>query len=148
MNNNFILFIIYQISLLVLTIILLLDIVRISTFLFYEKEKKYLNKKLMVVPFIGKKFFSVKNILATCLLFPTMVLLYVFKSMKNIFFYYILFIFLTLIFIGIAFLNKKVQIDNLHRKKAKQVLILEILVLILLFILILNPLIDIESMIN
>ncbi len=148
MNNYFILFIIYQISLFALIITLLLDIARISTFLFHEKEKKYLNKKLMIEPFIGKKFFSVKNILATCFILPTMVLLYVFKSMKNIFVYYILFIFLTLIFIGIAFLNKKVQIDNLNRKKAKQVLILEILVLILLFILILNPLIDIESMIN
>ena len=44
-------------------IIIILDLVRISTFLFYEKKITHLQRKTMIKPIVGNRIYGLKNIL-------------------------------------------------------------------------------------
>lgn len=135
MNIDIILIFVYSISTSALSIILILDLARIATFLFYDKDKNQVSKKLMVKPLVGTKIYSWQNILAACILIPSMYLILKVGVKMNIYVFYLLnaifFFFIT----SIAFVQKKLQLEIESRKKAKLIFILEIGILIVLGIL-------------
>lgn len=133
MNIDIIVIFVYSISTTALLLILIFDLARIATFLFYDKDK--VSKKLMVQPLVGTKIYSWQNILAGCILVPSMYLILKIGVRMNIIVFYLLnaifFFFIT----SIAFVQKKLQLEIESSKKAKLIFILEIGILIVLGIL-------------
>lgn len=68
------LFFFFQITLCVLAIVLILELGRLGTYIFYTKDESEASKNPMLKPIVGKKMFALKNIMAICILLPTMYL--------------------------------------------------------------------------
>lgn len=117
--------------------IIILDLVRISTFLFYEKEKSHLHKKTMVKPIIGNKIYGLKNILVICILLPSLLLIYyrglVFKDFLQLSVYYGLALIIFLLISFSSYIGRKLQIETQSRTHAKYLFIAEIVLLISCF---------------
>lgn len=117
-------------------LIIVFDLVRLATFIFYDKNENNLNKKAMIVPLVGKKIYSFKNMLVVCILIPSSILVY-FKgggSGMNYLTYYALATVCFLLITASALLSKKMQKEIFSQKQAKQYFVLEIVLFFTLFI--------------
>lgn len=142
-------FFVAQIGLCVLSVMLILDLARLATFLFYEKSKHQLAKNIMIRPVIGTKIWGLKNIFALCFILPTFVLLrglfgmglaIRWTNLSNHIFLIAYFSLFLIFFCLIAFaatIGKKLQIET-SRKQAKLLFMIEIVLLVMLFLILLT----------
>jgi len=134
MNVKVILFFISQIGLFILCMIVVLDIARLATFLFYDKNETNLPKKYMQSPVLGTKMYSLKNIFVVVFLIPTCFLIrkggvkLTFWSLVG--YYGASLVCFILITISASF-SKKIQKEVTSRNQAKAIILLEIIILII-----------------
>ena len=118
-------------------IIIILDLVRISTFLFYEKKITHLQRKTMIKPIVGNRIYGLKNILVICILLPSLLLIYyrglVFKDFLQLSVYYGLALINFLLISFSSYLGRKLQVETQTRTHAKYLFIVEIVLLITWF---------------
>ena len=118
-------------------IIIILDLVRISTFLFYEKKITHLQRKTMIKPIVGNRIYGLKNILVICILLPSLLLIYyrglVFKDFLQLSVYYGLALINFLLISFSSYLGRKLQVETQTRTNAKYLFIVEIVLLITWF---------------
>lgn len=118
-------------------IIIILDLVRISTFLFYEKKITHLQQKTMIKPIVGNRIYGLKNILVICILLPSLLLIYyqglVFKDFLQLSVYYGLALINFLLISFSSYLGRKLQVETQTRTNAKYLFIVEIVLLITWF---------------
>lgn len=118
-------------------IIIILDLVRISTFLFYEKKITHLQQKTMIKPIVGNRIYGLKNILVICILLPSLLLIYyqglVFKDFLQLSVYYGLALINFLLISFSSYLGRKLQVETQTRTHAKYLFIVEIVLLITWF---------------
>ncbi len=123
--------------LVVAAIIIILDLVRISTFLFYEKKITHLQQKTMIKPIVGNRIYGLKNILVICILLPSLLLIYyrglVFKDFLQLSVYYGLALINFLLISFSPYLGRKLQVETQTRTNAKYLFIVEIVLLITWF---------------
>ncbi|MGV8993695.1 MAG: hypothetical protein ACOH1O_06285 [Flavobacterium sp.] len=115
-------------------IIIILDLARLSTFLFYDKKIIHLQQKTMIKPIVGNRIYGLKNILVMCILLPSVLLIYyrgeVFKDFLGLSVFYGLAIINFILISFSSHLGRKLQIETQTRTHAKYLFIVEIVLLI------------------
>lgn len=125
--------------------ILILDLARLGTFLFYDQNKNNLTKKSMLAPVVGPKMYTMKNIFVVCITVPTIALVLgllgvgIRVRLSDVTIQFLI-AYLSLAFISfflitlVAKIGKKLQKEIHFRKETKELFIIELLLLIVLFL--------------
>lgn len=134
------LFFVFQFGFFILATIIILDLARIATFLFYKKDKTQLTSSIVVKSPVGGSLFSLKNMVFVCIIVPTPFLFYVtinqvprLFSVAGLHFILAYYTIAVAVFILLAFSSKihqKLQIKSHSRKKIILLFIFEICLLI------------------
>jgi len=114
-------------------LVILLDVARLATFLFYNKHDHKLTKNSMVAPLVGIRYFSLKNLFAGAILIPSTYLLYYlafnfhFPNIRFVIAYYGLALIIFVLLGCAAYLGKKLQLEIHSRAFAWRMFIIEII---------------------
>lgn len=117
-------------------LVILLDVARLATFLFYNKHDQKLPKNSMVATIGGQRYFSLKNLFAGAILIPSAYLLYYLAfnfrhlNINFIIAYYGLALLIFVLLGCTAYLGKKLQLEIHSRAFAWRMFIIEIILLL------------------